>query len=69
MKNFAVLLIAAALAGCATAPRPQVNVIHHKDQPRLVAKPAPPAEQPAASPNQAVKKRWFGGYKVRLFHR
>jgi hypothetical protein len=64
MKTLTAVAVAALLSGCASIPQPNQPAIHHK-APVAKVKPAP-IEQ--ATPNQAVKKRWFRGFKVRLFH-
>lgn len=72
MKPIFVALLGASLAGCAHAPMPMVSqpLPHHK----LVAKPVvvPPVAAPVvpATPNQAVKKRWYDHFPKhpKFFH-
>ncbi|MFK4647234.1 PBP1b-binding outer membrane lipoprotein LpoB [Bradyrhizobium ottawaense] len=61
MKLLAAAAVVLLLGGCATMQQPN-------PAPKVVkaAKPACPCEKP--TPNEAVKKRWFSGFKVRLFH-
>ncbi len=59
MMKFAIAAaVAFMVTGCAHAPiKQQVNRTTKAD--KLVVKD---------TPNQAVKKRWFSGYKIKLFH-
>lgn len=68
MNKLALAAAALMLSGCATVPmkqQPQVNRAAKADK-YVAPKVVKPTEMP--TPNQTVKKRWFGGYKVRLFH-
>lgn len=69
MKKLALAAAALMLSGCATFPmkrQPQVNRAAKAD--KYVAPKVVKAE-PMPTPNQTVKKRWFSGYKVKLFHK
>jgi starvation-inducible outer membrane lipoprotein len=69
MNKLALAAAALMLSGCATFPmkqQPQVNRAAKADK-YAAPKVAKPTEMP--TPSQAVKKRWFSGYKVRLFHK
>ena len=65
MRKIAIAAAALMLAGCAHVP--QVNRTAKADKyvaPKAVR--AVPAPMP--TPNQVVKKRWFKGFKIKLFH-
>lgn len=76
MKKLAIAAAVALMAaGCAHNPQsytssakvvqPQVNRAAKAD--KYVMPKAAPVEMP--TPNQAVKKRWFDGFKIRLLHK
>ena len=65
MKVLAAAAVALMVTGCAHAPvmkQPQVNRAAKAD--KLVVKKV---EQP--TPNQAIKKRWYDGFRVRWFNK
>lgn len=60
--RIAILALALLLAGCASTIKPAL----HKS-PTVKAKFADPCPcSPTA--NQVVKKRWYDGFKVKVFH-
>lgn len=61
MKKASVLVLALMLAGCASDPKPHGYT--------KSAKIVQPAQTVQPTPNQIVKKRWFRGFKIKLFHR
>lgn len=66
MKKLAIAAaVALTAAGCAHNIPQQVNRTAKASKYSAPVKSAP-VEMP--TPNQAVKKRWFGGYKIKLFH-
>lgn len=64
MKRIAIAAAALMLAGCAHN-FPQVNRAAKADK---YVMPKKVVQAPMPTPNQVVKKRWFSGYKVKLFH-
>lgn len=59
-----VLCAALLLGGCASADRPQINVMRH-------AKPVPVIiHAPIVTPNDQVKHRWYDRFKKhpKFFH-
>jgi hypothetical protein len=64
MKLITAAAVALLLGGCATMQQPKPSA------PKIMKAPVKHAEPCPCSPtaNQVVKKRWFSGFKVRLFH-
>lgn len=65
MKLLTAAAVTLLLGGCATMQQPKPTT----SKAAKVAKTTKPecsCEKP--TPNEAVKKRWFSGFKVRLFH-
>lgn len=72
MKTIAIAAAALMLAGCAhqkpvmqKPEQPQVNRAKKADK---YVMPKKAVEQPMPVPNEVVRKRWFNGFKVKLFH-